>query len=657
VRGVGRWKADRRQPAWFFALAVIAVAPLFVAVGVQAAHDWRPVSDDAAVATLAHDVLSTRTPLVGMPSTIGLDAAAPEARNEHTHHPGPMMFWALAVPERLSGSSPIGVLVGTALVNATALITIGLVVARLLGPRAAVGALSAAEILVWALGRQWIVDPWNPYIALLPLLALCVLAWAAAAGRSQAVIGVVIFGSFVSQTHLIYAPIAAALFAAAIACTAHVFWRRARRGNRWRRDASITAGVALATLAALWALPLYDQLAHSPGNLSAVARSFERSQGKLVGLDWALRLQVQTIGAPPLFARQGGGIATITRSWSSLGPLRVLSASAVVIALGLALVFAVRRRDRISAAGAAIALVSLAVSTVVVSRVPVYFDGAPIYRILQVWPIGCFVWITVAVCAVREIEPRIRRREGTRLPPARTVAFATAVVWLAIAPVAIAFADSARRDDARAAEAVDLIANRVAPRLVRGVPYEFEMRTQQLFIGGGVENGLFRELARRGFDARVPSSDDYLGRSHAAPPGAAKLVVCSGRKVVVQLAPGIEELASVSLATRADVDRMRRLDAELHAFLATPANLTRRGRAALRGPASDEDALVLRGLLDAGNDPQRANHALVAIAHELVRTHDPVFDRLRVADAAAHDLVDQYVFRVYLIRGSSLPGA
>lgn len=185
---------DRRPRAWFLAMLALAVAPLFVAVGVQAHRGWRPVGDDAAIATLAHDVLSTRTPLVGMPSTIGQDAAEPGAGNEHAHHPGPMLFWALAVPERLTGSSPIGILVGTALVHAAALVVLGLVVARLLGPRAAVGVLALVAVLVWALGRQWIVDPWNPYIGLLPVLALCTLAWAAAAGHTRALIGVAIVG-------------------------------------------------------------------------------------------------------------------------------------------------------------------------------------------------------------------------------------------------------------------------------------------------------------------------------------------------------------------------------------------------------------------------------------------------------------------------------
>jgi hypothetical protein len=649
VAGAGSSETDRRPPAWFFAVLALSVVPFFVAAGVQAHDGWRPVSDDAAVATLAHDVLSTRTPLVGMPSTIGQDAAAPGAGNEHAHHPGPMMFWALAVPERLARSAPIGILLGTALVNAAALMIVGLVCARLLGARAAVGALAATAVLVWALGRQWIVDPWNPYIGLLPVLALCTLACAAVAGRNRALIGVAIVGSFVSQTHLIYAPLAAAMLAAAAGGVAYTLARRARRREPWRREAWIISGSTIAALAVAWALPLYDQLAHSPGNLSSVARSFGGNQGRLVGLDWTLRLDVQAVGGPPLFARQGGGINLITRSWGSLGPLRVLSAIAVVVALVVALVFAVRRRDQVAASMAAIALVALAVATAVVSRIPAYFDGAPFYRILQLWPISCFVWIALAVNVVRALAPHVLQR-SERLAFVRGAVFAVAVGLLAIAPVAVAFADSARRDDMRAEDAVGLLAAEVRPHLHHGVPYEIDLRTDQLFIGGAVQTGLFRELSRRGFDMRVAASDDYLGRSHAAPPDAVHLIVTAGRHVEAPVGPRVEQLARVALASRADVARMYRLDAELHDFLATPTNLTRRGRTLLERASSNDDALVLRRLLDAGNHPERANDALIAIAHKLVRTDDRVFEHLRVADADAHDLVDEYVFGVYLVR-------
>jgi hypothetical protein len=626
VARAGSSDTDGRPPAWFLAILVLAVAPLFVAVGMQAHRGWRPVSDDAAIATLAHDVLSTRTPLVGMPSTIGQDAAG--GRNEHAHHPGPMMFWALAVPERLAGSAPI---------------------ARLLGRRAAAGTLALLAVLVWALGRQWIVDPWNPYLALLSVFALCTLAWVAAAGRTRALVGVAIVGSFVAQTHLIYAPIAAAMLALAGAGVAVTLWIRARRGQPWRREALITSGSTLAALAVAWALPLYDQLAHSPGNLSAVASSFSAPQGRLVGLDWTLRLDVQAVGLPPLFIRQGAGIGAITRSWSSLGPLRVASAIAVVLALVFLLALAVRRRDRIAAAAAGTALVALATATVVVSRVPGYFDGAPFYRILQVWPIGCFVWFALAVSAARALAPYAGRRLGDRLSSVRSAAFAASVVVLTVVPVAVAFADSASRDDTRAEDAVGRLAAQLEPRLDRSVPYEVDVRTDEVFIGGGVQSGLFRELARRGFDTRVDRSDDYLGRSHAAPRDAVHLVVCAGRRIDPPVGPGVERVGQVVLATTADVDRMLRLDTQLHDFVAEPSNLTERGRNLLQSASSEPDALVLRRLLDPANDRERANDGLIAIARNLISSGDRDFVRLLIADADVHVLVDEYAFSVYLV--------
>src|SRR6185295_18281827 len=118
-----------------------------------------------------------------------------------------------------------------------------------------------------------------------------------------------------------------------------------------------------------------------------------------------------------------------------------------------------------------------------------------------------------------------------------------------------------------------------------------DVRTDQVFIGGGVQSGLFRELARRGFDTRVDRSDPYLGRSHAAPRDAMHLVVCAGRLIEAPVGPGVELLGQVVLATAADVDRMHRLDTELHDFIASPANLTTRGRALIEGASSEPDAL------------------------------------------------------------------
>src|SRR5439155_25234887 len=152
--------------------------------------------------------------------------------------------------------------------------------------------------------------------------------------------------------------------------------------------------------------------------------------------------------------------------------------------LVISLAFALRRRDRIAAAAAATALVALTTATAVVSRVPVYFDGAPLYRILQMWPIGCFVWCALVLNGVRALAPLAERHLGARLSAVRGGAFAVAVGVLAIAPVAVAFADSARPDDTRAEDAVVRLAAPLRSRLALGVRYHVECRHDQFIIGG-----------------------------------------------------------------------------------------------------------------------------------------------------------------------------
>src|SRR4051794_8405316 len=122
---------------------VVSVLPFVVAIGAALHDGWRPLGDDAAIATLSHDVPTTRTPLVGMPSTIA--GAAADANS--AHHPGPMLFWTLALPERAAGSAPWGLVVGAALVNALSVLVIGLLASRLAGDAAGVGGIVIAFLL------------------------------------------------------------------------------------------------------------------------------------------------------------------------------------------------------------------------------------------------------------------------------------------------------------------------------------------------------------------------------------------------------------------------------------------------------------------------------------------------------------------------------
>jgi hypothetical protein len=91
---------------------------------------------------------------------------------------------------------------------------------------------------------------------------------------------------------------------------------------------------------------------------------------------------------------------------------------------------------------------------------------------------------------------------------------------------------------------------------------------------------------------------------------------------------------------------MHQLDTALREFLPTSANLTARGRAALIHHSEPGSQALLR-LLEPAKDPQRANDGLVVTGDGLVRANDRRFNRLRVADADEHELIDEYVFSIY----------
>src|SRR5215468_10856567 len=99
---------------------LVATTMLVAAVAVvhTARQSWLPVSDDAAMWFRACDVGGRHTPLFGPFSRMGW------------HHPGPVMFYVFALPVRLLGGSPTGILVATLLVSLSSAVVLVLLTAR-----------------------------------------------------------------------------------------------------------------------------------------------------------------------------------------------------------------------------------------------------------------------------------------------------------------------------------------------------------------------------------------------------------------------------------------------------------------------------------------------------------------------------------------------
>ena len=101
----------------------------------------------------------------------------------HWHHPGPLLFDWLAVPYRLLGSNARALNQGSLLTAAIAIGVVAWVVHRRGGTPLVAWSMVVAGLLIWAVGPDVVRSPWNPWITVLPLLAVVALAWNATARR------------------------------------------------------------------------------------------------------------------------------------------------------------------------------------------------------------------------------------------------------------------------------------------------------------------------------------------------------------------------------------------------------------------------------------------------------------------------------------------
>jgi hypothetical protein len=382
VRPLGeRWTGRLLTVGWAaVGLVVVVSAVDTIRTG------WAPVIDTALVAAMTVDSVSLDPPLVGMPTSLGLEAGAPLS------HPGPLGFWLLALPTTVLGEPGDGLVFGSALVSLASLAGIALLLRRRGDIVLEALGLGLVAGMVFAIGARTFTSPLNPHLGILPLL-LCTLAtWGVLAGRHRQLWVVVLAGSLAAQTHLGYVLLVAALVVVTAASLAFDAARSsgAGRGRLTRRV--IPVGVVAGLLA--WSGPIVDQLFGS-GNLFRLVRSQARDRAA-AGFDHGLDLAVEMTSVPPRW------LLGHARDQSLADPSAVriaLSLTATAWVVGL-LVRAFRRRDRGLASLAIVSLVSLAAATVTSARVvnPTtipFFDAesALLYRLFW-WPVGVVFALT-----------------------------------------------------------------------------------------------------------------------------------------------------------------------------------------------------------------------------------------------------------------------
>lgn len=403
-------------------VGLLSSIPVVTAAVRAARSGWQPVGDDAVIALRSFDVLTARSPQLGQASTSG------------AHSPGPMLYWLFSLPARLGPSWLPAAVAG--LVAVACFIGIVTVVHRRVGPGLAVLAGLGLTLTARAVDPFYLASVWNPVATLAPFVLLLFVAWSVAAGSRRLFPLAVVLASFCVQTHLTYlVPSLAVLGVATVCCFGLPLWSVGRKrsigAGRDLPDSSVSTttsgrhvgpagwfGAGVVAGLVCWALPVWEQVTGNPGNVTVLSRPGD-SLGPGLGLRAGLYALVQAVGVTPRFAGPSHTFDPMKpfEAWSSLGtpsPVQEATAAAVVLALAVLAVRAVRRADRVAALG--LLLAATVGASMVLTTATVPGDDARMltvsYTLLWLVPAGLFIWLAVLAALVRDVAAR-RATTGT----------------------------------------------------------------------------------------------------------------------------------------------------------------------------------------------------------------------------------------------------
>ena len=387
---VGRTRPDTDHlpdRLWIAALVVLGLGVVFQ--GLRAwTGGWIASGDDGFWSIMARSVLSADPPLLGSSSSGGV------VSGDGFHHPGPLGFYLLAPFVAVLGG--VGLAVGTALLNAASAVVAAVAVRCSIGRRAGWLVVCAGALLAWTMGSELLVDPWNPHLATLPLWCGLACAWAALCGGRWWAAPSLFALSLSAQTHLSFAPLAAAVGVAVIVAT--VWWCRLHAREQGLR-AWRPLAVALAALLVANLVTLVEQFAASgEGNLTRLLRGAGDGSplGVVTGARAVGQAFVPTNWLPGSWRPQVIEIADLPSAWC------VVLVLAGVVALFVA---SVRRRDLLGAIATGFAAVALIVAVAVASRTAQRLFGVPLALVRYAWPLSLLVGAVSADTAWRLFAP------------------------------------------------------------------------------------------------------------------------------------------------------------------------------------------------------------------------------------------------------------
>jgi hypothetical protein len=493
-----------------------ALLPLLVSaisMAVRVGTEYRPQADQAWIELQIRDIGHFPV-LLGPYSRFGW------------FHPGPLLYYVLWLPYRLTGSTSVSLVVAALVVNAAAVTGIALIAKRRGGLTLLLITLLLLGLLERSLGAQFLRDVWNPSITVLPLALLVFLAWTVSAGDVWAVPIAAGVATFLVQTHVSYGLVVGTIALGAIVGLVVTQRRRGPASAARRRSylwgAVITAGV----LAVLWLPVLVQQLFRDPGNVGQLYHFF-RDHGREQSYGNAFHVVAQQLTVAPEWLRGAGKVniysGAVDLSGSTPVPLALLAlVGATVIAWW---------RDKVAWRLDVLVLAACAAGFVAVTRI--VGEIFP-YLVRWSWTLGMLAWLAIAWTVVVTFRTwaanydHARRQVNGRAVGSVVGAVALALVVAGFAAITVVntidAADAGNPDPY--ASAVD--AKLLPPLLARipDGPGVVEIRSTggegSTWVGGGLAD----ELEKRGIDTRVaPSLEFAYGPDRVLDGERVKLVV------------------------------------------------------------------------------------------------------------------------------------
>ncbi len=304
-------------------VAVSIAAPFFVALLVVLSRGrWYPAGD-MAQAELHMRGFFAHPPLVGAAGRIIDDTGFQGS------HPGPSLWFAMLPVYLLGGRTSAALMVAVVSVHLVSAAVAVWLARRRFGRSGVIVAAFVIILFVRSSGPDFVVEPWNPWLALLPFLVFVLLVDEVLArqGSWRWVVAAVVVGSHCVQCHAGYALVVGAAFVVMLVV---LIRRRSVRGM----------GAGFAALGVMWLLPLVDQFRREPGNIQILVQHFTSPDEPTIGFGEAVRVmatQFNVVG-PWL---TGSGVAQPAETWA-----RWPGFVAFVVLVGLARRRAVKTGDR-----------------------------------------------------------------------------------------------------------------------------------------------------------------------------------------------------------------------------------------------------------------------------------------------------------------------